>query len=94
MKRVVRLSVIRNERKHADGKHLRSHLYKEIGASVSRMGDDISGFAFVGWAKNGVIYTTVCSGAPFGRSIPEVARDALNQHIAGDLIETPPAPKK
>lgn len=93
MARTVKLSVVRDFRKQQAAKELRGAIYGEIRKITSGIGDDLSGFAFMAWSREGTIYTALNPGRPYGRAMPEIMRDALSQHITADLIDTPTPPK-
>lgn len=88
MVKPVRLALVRDERKRAVAKSNRAVLFGEIRKCLDRMGDDLSGYAFASWRTDGSLSTAVQHGVPFGRSLPEIVRDALNQHIAADTLES------
>jgi len=88
MPRVVKLSVVRSDRSAAAAKEIRREVFKRVNDIVRDAGDNLSGFAFVAWDKDGRNYSTFQSGSPFmSRMIPSFAHDSLNQHVAVDITK-------
>ena len=88
MTRPVKLSVIRNERTQASAKSLRRDMYSRIGDIMRDAGDNVSGYAFVAWDKDGRNYSVLKSGYPLmTRMVPSFAHDSLVQHVTVDLTK-------
>lgn len=88
MKKLVRLSVIKNERAKSAAKGLREGMYRHIGNATRDLGDKIAGYAFVAWGSDGTNYSVLRGGSPIlSRLVPEFARDALSQHATTLLVQ-------
>lgn len=86
--RVVKLTAVRNEREHDSAKGVRRDMYERIGDIVRDAGDNISGYAFVAWGKDGRNYSVLKSGHPLmTRMVPAFVQDSLSQHVAVDLTK-------
>jgi hypothetical protein len=83
-RKVVRLSVVRNERKAAEVKHMRRDMHTAVRSTCRALGDDLSGYALVSWTRGGEVHTNINEGyGPFGwGSLPGQCHDAINRHIA------------
>lgn len=88
MKKVVRLEVIKNERKRQIARDVRSDLFKSARGMCCDAGDTLAGFAILVWDEKGNTATQYRSSydGPIGRRLlPEHCKNALNQHIAADM---------
>jgi hypothetical protein len=90
-KRIVKLSVIRNQRKAAEAKSIRSDLFASARNITRDIGDDIGGFALIVWRRNGEACSAInnCYGPLRGRSLPSFCRDAISTHVTLDLMDVP-----
>lgn len=88
MPRPIKLSVVKNERARDDAKFVRRDMYGHIGRIIREAGDNISGYAFVAWDKDGRNYSVLKSGHPLmPRMVPAFAQDSLSQHVAVDMTK-------
>lgn len=98
IRKIVRLSLVRDERKALEAKLVRASIF-DCGRDVVRiLGDNISGFALVSWDRKGSVSTALdCGYGPITRRrIPSFCLDALQQHVVRDLLDTElrePAPE-
>jgi len=90
-KRVVKLSVVRNQRKAAEAKSLRSDLFNSARRISSAMGDEFGGYAIVAWERNGDVYSSINNsyGPIRGRALPSFCRDAISAHVTLDIAKSP-----
>lgn len=88
--KIVRLSVVRNQRKADEAKFMRSDMFRCARNITSAFGDEFSGWAFIAWDRKGDIRTALNHGyGPLAwASLPEHARDALQRHIGIELAQT------
>lgn len=73
---------------------MRGKFYREARASFHALGDKVAGFSIVIWDDRAHAATSLFTqGGPVGGSkAPGFTRDCLNQHVASELVDTPPAP--
>lgn len=88
MKKPVKLSVVRSERKHADAKDLRREMFSHLRTVVQDCGDDVAGYAIVVWDKDGYNWSTLKAGGPVKtRFAATFVHDAVQQHAIVDLVD-------
>jgi hypothetical protein len=88
LKKVVRLTLIRNERDHKQAKEIRAKMGDSIKSARAHLGDGLIGYGMVAWDKEGKTVTTVVNRpkSPLGRAIlPRFVKDKLEQHITEDF---------
>ena len=90
MKKIVRLTLVRNQRKADQAKFVRRDLFRCARSQADERGDELSGFALISWDRSGSFKTALQHGyGPFGwTSIPEHMRDALQRHVSVELAQT------
>jgi hypothetical protein len=100
MKRVTRLSVVRNEKRAATAKAARANAFARVRECTAELGDDFIGYAMVFWGRDGQMLSVLRKGGPvMPRMLPAVVHDALQQHVTSDMTEEeigfvpPPAPE-
>jgi hypothetical protein len=88
-RKVVRLSVVRNERKASEARRARQTLYRCARNASSAHGIELSGFALVTWDRHGMMHTALYEGygpVAWGR-IPHEVETALSQHICTEMAQ-------
>ena len=86
MPKPIKLSVIRNQAKREDAKHVRRSLFLAARQTCGSRGDELSGFILVAWDKEGTLRTSVLEGPPFARPfLPYLFRDAIHQQQSAEL---------
>ena len=83
-RKIVRLSIVRNDRKASEAKHIRHDMHAAVRSVCADFGDETSGYALVTWTRKGEVQSLVNQGyGPFGWGcLPEIYRDAINRHIS------------
>ena len=87
MNEPVCLTAVANDRRSAEAKEVRGALFAQCRAILDELGDDVSGFAFVVWTRDGDIRSGFDTGYGPVRPalIPTLTSDALNRHVAVTL---------
>ena len=88
-RKIVRLSVIRNERKASEAKNIRTSLFRSAKNASEYHRDDLSGFALITWNRTGEMRTALNPGyGPLAWArMPSECHEALNRHVAADLMQ-------
>lgn len=83
-RKIVRLVQVRNERKAAEAKHMRSRMHLAVRTVSRQHGDALSGYALVAWSRDGEFNTVVNKGyGPHGfTSLAAQCHDAITRHIS------------
>lgn len=92
MKKVVKLSVFKNERAATKARDIRGRMGNAINTTRTHLGNDLSGYAIVAWGKDGRVISSLVNAdiSPISRSIiPQFVKDKLEQHVTEDYtLET------
>lgn len=97
MKKVVKLSVFKNERAAKEARNIRSRLGHSIGTIKSHLGADLAGYGMVAWDREGKTVSSIVMRAcsPIAKSLlPTFVKDKLEQHLTEDFtIDSLTAPE-
>ena len=88
VRKIVRLSVVRNERKRAQAKRIYRKMFDVCRDASKEWGDDIAGFAVVAWNTRGGTLTgyDTTDGPVDSHVMPNVVAHALHRHVTLDDI--------
>ena len=89
MKKIVHLSVVKNERAKIEGTRIRGLIGDSIRSIRAHLGDDLCGYGLVAWARDGRIVTSIVKtpNGPIGLAVvPTFIKDKLEQHATEDFI--------
>lgn len=85
----IRLQAVAAARDGDEAKARRAELYRQCRQLLSRADGQIAGFALVLWDREGNLWSAYeASGkGPIGPAlVPTLVSDALNRHVAVDLV--------
>jgi hypothetical protein len=89
-RKVIKLNVVRNERKKEEYKKIKKEFFKRAKECLSFCSDNIGGYALVIWDKDGTAVSTidVLMGNISRSLVPSFVSDKLNRHIILDNLES------
>lgn len=88
MKKVVKLTVFKNDRAAQQAKEIRSRIGHSIETIKSHLGDNVTGYGMVAWDHEGKTVSSVVmrANSPIARGLlPTFVKDKLEQHITEDF---------
>lgn len=89
MKKIVKLSVVRNDRAAKEARYIRSRLGNAINTIRMHLGDNLAGYGIVAWDREGKTVSSIVNrnSSPFARAVvPLFVKDKLEQHTTEDFI--------